>query len=105
MARSCAFRTLSRTEARRFGKVDMACGQLGDRRDSLHDAQDWTANRVAADATAQRLLVHVASERQSKRFHFPSRGECEPDRHAFQSVPGYSRWRWPCRTARTREHW
>jgi integrase len=41
-------------------------------------------------------LASIASERQSERFYFPSRGECEAHGFTLESVPGYSRCRRTC---------
>ena len=43
-------------------------------------------NRVAARATAERLLVRSTSERQPKRFHLPARGKRKAHGFTVQSV-------------------
>ena len=66
MARPRAVRSVSRPAARRLGEANVARSRSRNRRDCVHHAQDRTANRAAAGATARRLLGSIAGERRSR---------------------------------------
>jgi hypothetical protein len=58
--------SVSRPAARRFSSPHVAGSRFGLGRDCVYDAQDGTAHRAAARATARRLFGITASE----RLHF-----------------------------------